>query len=305
MASASVLTTSEAEVVAKLFLHGRLDSKKSLYSLICESEKALELPAEFLYDFRKVNGTAAESEFKKLRILENSQQRLSAIASSLSQTDAGSTTASYCSDEEFSDHPEILSQNSSSTCTPRKLEDEISDQSCFENTDNEMYHADGKLWKNQGCKYTSFEPSQYVSNHLIDLLKTSCPTSPKCGSGGRPRSAGSSRSCADSTRPRPTSAPCRTRPTNGASMLSGTHSQQRVRPASATLESISKSWKGNPCSSGSSQVVAVQGEGRSTGRRLSSVPATCSGVPEAKSKIPLSCVEWRSLAMPIWKKQRK
>jgi len=312
MTSVSGLTSSEAEVVAKLFLQGRLDSKKSLNELVCESQQVLELPAEFLYDFRKFHGTVAESEFKKLRIC--------ASALSPSETDTGSTTASYSSDEELSDHPETWSQNSSSTCTPRKPGDEISDQSCFENTDDEM--DNGKRWKKQTCKYASFEPSQYVSSEMMDLLKTSYPRSPKHGSGWRPRSAGSV-PCAGSTRPRPMSAPCRTRPTSsGNSTVSGTHPQDRVRPASATLGSLSKSWKDNPCSCESSKVVARKGEGRprsagslaskvvvgkGEGRPRSAgspVPATFSRVPEEKIKFPFRCVEWRSLAMPIWKKQR-
>jgi hypothetical protein len=276
MTSSPGLASFEAEVVAKFFLQGRLDSKKSLCALIYESETALELPAEFLHEFRKTNGTAADLEFKKLRNSRNEQQKIHTFHDEfleLSDADDGSTTASCSSDDD-------RTQISSSTSTPWNAEAEISDHSCFEDTDNEMCNDGGKLGQVLGqkpsYKYTSFEPNQYVSSHLIHLLRTTCP-GPKQGSGWRPRSAGSVQSCSGTTCPRPTSAPCRARPTSASSMQSGSTNFQE--PVRVTLGSLSKSLKAMDCSPGSPKNGARKRESRPRSA-VNGAPATCLGKPK-------------------------
>jgi len=316
MSSVLELTSSEAEVVAMLFVHRKLDSLQSVCDLVHESEKILGFPAEYLVGLRNKKGTLAEVD---LRVSGVSKAR---NALGLLDSDDGSTTAScISSDEESLQHSEIWG------------EDEISARSCFETSDDDdkISNPGHKVFHKvrQGCKYTPFEPDHYASSKLIDLMKSSCPTSPKRGTGWRPRSAGSVQCSTGSTRPRSagsvqSSVQSVARPASASSVRSGKQFQSHSRPTSATLGSLSKSLQSSSshCFVGSPKCRARQRDAHdsSVGNLA---PATCPSSLKVKpvqpaiaspkrgsnGQLPPACLgsrfdEWRSLALPIWKKQR-
>lgn len=236
-------------------------------------------------------------------------------------------------------------EDTSSTCTPPS-EEEISDLSCFDDDEYESSNATQKSsTKNprQGCCTRNFE--HYMASRVIDILKSSLPGTPKNVSGRCPRIASTrprSASSVGSTRPRSASSAqsftqSAERPMSASSVLQtlklGSQPRRRNRPASATLESLSKSFRRSKSTTkispqspkrhaqqsephvrrlwASRQFVELKSLQSAKGKQVATdmslkSPATCRSelkgkpLPLAVGNNQICSGEWRSLALPMW-----